>query len=155
MIAGLVACLALGDSIALGTGRAMGCSTVARVGASSTAIVRMAHDLPRARVTVLSAGSNDPASPMLRANLETMRARASGVVVWIVPRDARAASVVLSAARAHGDRHVDLSTLASGDGVHPRSYATVARRVREEAGRGARAGGERGFEGANPKHGSP
>src|ERR1700720_1205297 len=42
----------------------------------------------------ISSGSNDPDNPALSANLEHTRAKIGGVITWIEPVNARAASVV-------------------------------------------------------------
>lgn len=119
------ACLAAGDSIAVGLGPAMGCATVARVGIPSAAVVGRVR--PGYGLVVISAGSNDPVNPRLRANLRAARARASGRIVWVVPHNG-AGPAVRAVAAERGDSAVGFT--AGRDGVHPQSYAALARSIR-------------------------
>ncbi|MGD9739424.1 MAG: lysozyme [Bauldia sp.] len=59
--------------------------------------------------------------------MRRIRARASGAVIWIVPANDTAASVLAVAAE-HDDRTVPFAP--GRDGIHPRSYAALARDVR-------------------------
>lgn len=115
--------LALGDSIAVGTGQALGVETRAKVGASSCAIVAFvpAGHYDRA---VISAGVNDPPGRCVfavRGRLDAAR------VVWIRPIRGSGPAVDL-AASAFGDRVIYYRP--GRDGLHPASYAAVARDVR-------------------------
>lgn len=117
-----------GDSIALGVAQQLHWQHNARVGAPSKEIV---DKVPRGHydLLVLSAGSNDPRNPALASNLEAMRKRAGGGVLWIAPVEPHARSVVERVAREHGDHVV---TFTPGrDHVHPRSYAELARRIQQ------------------------
>lgn len=121
-------CGMIGDSIALGIAQAHGhCDFNAVVGRSSAAIAR--ESLPgNYEWTVISAGSNDPDSRDLEANLQRIRAGLRAAkVVWILPMHARAAAVVRAVASAHGDKVQDFTP--ARDGVHPRSYGELLRAV--------------------------
>lgn len=114
--------LALGDSIALGLGAALHVATIARVGASSCAILAYT---PRAHFdrVIISAGVNDPPGRCIGAIRARLDARE---IVWILPVNFAAANV-LRVAAAHGDRVV---AYAPGrDRVHPQSYAALAASV--------------------------
>lgn len=118
-------CLVLGDSIAVGLAAASHCRSVAKVGISSPAYTKAHVSFPRAGVTVISLGSNDAGAC---ACLKTLRSRISGAVVWILPlNNPNARSLIHSVAAAHGDRVVGFSD--SNDGVHPRSYSALGKKV--------------------------
>lgn len=119
-------CAIIGDSIAVGVAQQrFNCTIDARVGLSSSAI---AHIVGDAEVTIISAGSNDPNNPKLITNLEAIRAKRTGKVVWIIPVHPVAASSVLSVARKHQDSIVFFNP--GKDKVHPKSYQTLAGYVR-------------------------
>ena len=94
--------------------------------AASVCELPSANESANSSVNVVSAGSNDPANPGLRKNLERIRARAKRVI-WILPIDARARAAVETVAAAHGDPVVSFAP--SGDHVHPRSEAALARSI--------------------------
>jgi hypothetical protein len=120
--------LAIGDSLAVGAGAALGVPTIAGVSWSSCFIARVT---PRARYdhVVISAGVNDPPGRCIAA----IRARISaGSVVWLRPVNG-AGPTVDRVAAAHGDT---VLTYATGrDHVHPGSYGAVAAAVRRAWGR--------------------
>jgi hypothetical protein len=120
-------CFVIGDSIAVGlAGQFSHCASRARVGLSSTAIMRLAMDSPPAEWAAISAGSNDPANRNLQGNLEAIRARVRAErVIWILPHNARAAMTVRAVAATRGDAMVSFA--ARSDGVHPQSYLALAR----------------------------
>lgn len=119
-------CTAAGDSIALGVGQAMGCKIQAKVGASSALIATYSVD---GNLCILSDGSNDPTNPRLRANVERFRRKVTcSRVVWILPVHKRARAIVRAVAAKWGDPVV--SFVPGRDGVHPRSYQSVARSLR-------------------------
>jgi hypothetical protein len=120
-------CFVIGDSIAVGlAGQFSYCESRARVGLSSTAIMRLAMDSPPAEWAAISAGSNDPANRNLQGNLEAIRARVrADRVIWILPHNPRAAMTVRAVAAARGDDMVSFA--ARRDGVHPQSYVALAR----------------------------
>ena len=118
-------CAIVGDSIAVGAGHYMrSCKVNAKIGISSRAVIDRVD--PSAAVNVVSAGSNDPDSPSLRANLERIRSRARRVI-WILPMNARARAAVQNVAAEHGDPVVAFAP--AGDHVHPRSEAALARSI--------------------------
>jgi hypothetical protein len=127
-------CAVIGDSIAVGAGKYMRtCKVNAKIGISSRAVIGRID--PHVDVNVVSAGSNDPDNPNLRANLESLRSRA-GRVIWILPIDIRARAKVQAVATAHGDPVVSFAP--AGDHVHPRSEIGLARSI--AAVMGARLG---------------
>jgi hypothetical protein len=118
-------CAVVGDSIALGAGKFLqACKIDAKNGISSAAVVARVDRT--SDVNVISAGSNDPENPNLRANLDRIRSRARDVI-WILPIDNRARSVVQEVAAAHGDPVVSFAP--AGDRVHPRSEMALARSI--------------------------
>jgi hypothetical protein len=114
---------AIGDSIALGTGRALHIATFARVGASSCAILGFAPRASFERV-VISAGVNDPPGRCVAALRGAVHAR---IVVWICPVNSARQAVEL-AASAYGDRVIEY--LPGRDGIHPAAYSSIAAQVR-------------------------
>lgn len=125
-------CLFLGGSIAQGVHAAsvnagfryLG---VTRVGASTKWIAGHATSAPF-RWVVLSAGSNDYSAPELESRLVLLRSRVgSARVVWILPRNRRAAGLVAGVASRYGDRTLDLINFSSADRIHPRDYRSVFR----------------------------
>jgi hypothetical protein len=118
-------CAIVGDSIAVAAGKYIpDCKVNAKIGIPSGAVIARVD--PAAEINVVSAGSNDPDNPDLRANLEHIRARANRVV-WILPIDARARAAVESVAAAHDDPIVSFSP--GSDHVHPRSDSDLARSI--------------------------
>ena len=122
-------CAIAGDSIAFGLGQQMKqCQTNAKVGIPSSQII---DRVPTGHfgMVIISAGSNDPDNPRLADNLTTMRRRVGGGVTWIAPMNPRARSVVNSVAQTNGDRVVSFTP--GPDGIHPHSYADLARSVQQ------------------------
>jgi hypothetical protein len=118
-------CAVVGDSVAVGAGQYMRtCRVNARVGIPSRAVIARVDS--SVDVDVVSAGSNDPANPNLRANLENIRSRAHRVI-WILPIEIQARAVVQAVATAHGDPFVSFAP--AGDHVHPRSDIELARSI--------------------------
>jgi hypothetical protein len=118
-------CAVVGDSIAVGAGQYMrACKVNAKVGIVSSAVIARVDSF--VDVNVVSAGSNDPANPNLRANLERIRSRAHRVI-WILPINTRARAEVQAVATAHGDLVVSFAP--AGDHVHPRSDGDLARSI--------------------------
>jgi thiamine biosynthesis protein ThiC len=122
-------CAAIGDSIAVGIGQAAHCTINAKVGASSSYIAN--HTISTSKdVVVISAGSNDPANPNLKKNLEKIRSKVkANTVVWILPYNRKAAAAVISVANRHGDKYIDLVSVKTNDGVHPSSYRNLVKRI--------------------------
>ncbi len=122
----MAACLIAGDSIAVGVAPYLPrCAVNAKVGITSTAIIRR---VGAANLLIISAGSNDPRNPRLINNLKSIRAKATGRVIWIQPIDPVAAAAVRRVAALHGDHVVTFSP--ARDHVHPASDKTLATRVR-------------------------
>jgi hypothetical protein len=121
---------ALGDSIAAGTGSALGVSTYAKVGSSSCYI--LAHT-PRIAFNhvVISAGINDAPGRCVAALLNRVRAR-DVVVILPAPINSARAHVARLAAK-HGVRTVSYTCTGgcTKHNFHPGSYLAVARAVRE------------------------
>jgi len=116
--------LALGDSIAFGAGHAMHVQTVAKVGASSCAILGFT---PRGHFdrVVISAGVNDPPGRCIAKVLASVDA---GEVVLILPPGINSARAAIGRlAREHGIKTV--SYIPGPDGIHPRSYPDLAAAV--------------------------
>lgn len=126
-----MACVTIGDSIAIGLAQAMRCMDFAKVGRTARQQAAIMTRIGADRV-VISLGSNDADDAFLVRDLRTVRnGITSGDVVWIVPYNLRAAELVRHVAREHGDRMVELGDHVSQDRVHPYSYQEVARRVRQ------------------------
>lgn len=115
--------IVVGDSIALGTGRAMHLPTFARVGAGSCEIARYAF--PRSETVMVSAGINDPPGLCL-PQLYARFGRAH--VLVILPKGINSARehVMRLAARRGYDT---ISYRTEGLSFHPRSYPELARAV--------------------------
>lgn len=128
MILPIPPCLIWGDSLAAGVAtRYPSCAVVAQVGAPTSRISRW--PLPRhSGPTVVSTGSNDPESPTLARDLDVIRSRIPGSVIWIVPAIRSAALAVLAACRP-GDRAAYAAGVPLRDGVHPRNYGDLARAI--------------------------
>ena len=120
-------CVAIGDSIAVGTGKELGCEIRAYIGAPSSRIVSMAHGNYRA-VCVLSAGSNDPLNPKLSINLREIREKAKcSSYKWIVPINKNAAAMVKQVADSYGDETITFTP--SKDNVHPLNYNEIVKKI--------------------------
>lgn len=113
---------AIGDSLALGTGRALGVPTYAVERKSSCWI--LGH-LPRSGFdhAVISAGTNDPPGRCIAAIRARIHARH---VVWILPVNGARAPVA-ALAHLYGDPVV--AYRPGRDGIHPPAYAPLARAV--------------------------
>ncbi|MDO6415456.1 hypothetical protein Q4F19_13770 [Sphingomonas sp. BIUV-7] len=130
-----MSCLIVGDCIALGIAAAMNvmapgqCDVHARVGATSGAIKALVPGR-RYDVAIISAGSNDPAGHALDRDLSRLRESLNADrISWVYPRSPPQAWSVYRVALSHGDRSVDLTSLASRDGVHPGDYRAAARLI--------------------------
>jgi hypothetical protein len=130
----------VGDSIAVGTGGAIpGAVVNAKVGINSSAILdRIDSDksVKGADVAIICAGTNDgygvsgknANSGKTQSNLAAIRkSLGAKKYVWILPFNRNAANDIK--AEVGSDTTVDLAGVAtpSKDGVHPSSYAPVAR----------------------------
>lgn len=129
-------CVAVGDSLALGVGQAINrqvvgtsCRIAARRGEPASRIRRTLAPFT-ADVAIVSAGANDAASATLVGDLTDIRSRIRArQVIWLMPRDRRAAAAARAVCGRMGDVGVDLLLYASEDGVHPRDYAAVSRQA--------------------------
>lgn len=121
---------AIGDSIALGTGRALHVPTYAAVGKGSCDILKFMSRRHFDHV-VISAGINDPPGAcvtLIRSEVNADR------VTWILPAPINSARKHIAlVALLHGDQYVtyDCPGGCSRRSFHPSSYAVVARAVRE------------------------
>ena len=116
--------LALGDSIALGTGNALHAETVAVEKMGSCDIERMMPSKHFDRA-VISAGVND--APGICVGSILSRVNADEVIVILPPGINSARAHIKSIAKA---RHLKtISYIPGADGLHPRSYAEVAAKV--------------------------
>ena len=120
-------CAIVGDSIAVDQFAYFpACIHDAKIGVPSANIIGRVHS---ADVMVVSAGSNDPDNERLLQNLQAIRAKATGKVIWIVPLNKKAARAVLTVARDHSDSIVTFH--ASNDGTHPKYNGQVAAEIRK------------------------
>jgi hypothetical protein len=118
-------CALVGDSIAVEAAQYIrACRLNAKIGIPSGAVIDRVD--PAAEINVVSAGSNDPEEPNLRANLERIRVRAKRAI-WILPAIPSARKAVQEVAARHGDPVVAFAP--RGDGVHPASAATLAQAI--------------------------
>ena len=119
--------MAVGDSIGIGTGHALGVSTYGRVGAGSCEIVRR---VPRAtyRFAVISAGINDGGACVAAVRARVLAQR----VVWILPAPINPGRAAVLAAMRPEDGSVsyDCAGGCTKSNFHPASYAVVAAAVR-------------------------
>jgi hypothetical protein len=137
----------VGDSLAVGTGSQMKSAIVdAKVGINSSTILEKVtsnKELKGADVAIISAGANDgagkdgknPNSAKTVSNLKGIRDTLDAKkYIWILPYNRSVAKDILSVAGS--DQVIDLAkTVEAGkDGVHPSSYAPVARLVMDKAG---------------------
>lgn len=121
---------AFGDSIALGTGHALGVETHAQVGAGSCWVLH--HVTHKSyRYVVVSAGINDPPGACVRALLGSIVATR---VVVILPAPINSAQATVSReAAAHGYPTISYACPGgcSSRSFHPVSYNALARGVRQ------------------------
>lgn len=127
-------CLILGDSIGLGTGRAINmryaaqCDVLAAERANARQIAAWRLPLKRYGTSIFAIGSNDAGTPHLARALRNIRARISTHrMIWLLPYDRQRAYIVNSVAATYGDETLDLLRFPSRDHVHPSSYDLVAK----------------------------
>ena len=126
-------CLILGDSIGLGTARAINnryaqqCDVQAAERATSDQILTW-RNLPKVYgATIFAIGSNDaPGRALAGRLLRIRRSVATRRVIWLLPYARAQAYTVSSVAAIFGDETVDLLRFPTHDRVHPRSYSDVA-----------------------------
>jgi hypothetical protein len=123
--------ICIGDSIATyaGLGGAVPCSQVYAIkGIPSRTIIGEAAKSGIGNECIVSAGSNDPLNLNLEKNLEAIRKNLKcPIIVWVKPANHRASAIVQRVASEYGDRTVQVHP--GKDGVHPRSYAELARQI--------------------------
>ncbi len=119
--------LVLGDSIALGVGRALHEPTIARSGMSSCWVLRHAPRHFYDRV-VLSAGINDGGGCVaaLRARVHARE------VIWVLPAPINAGRAAVERAMRPGDRAVSYACRGgcTKTNFHPASYPALANAIR-------------------------
>lgn len=127
--------LAVGDSIAVGTGQALHVLTVAKINAGSCTWILPNAPSGSFEHVVISAGINDPPGSCI----EAIRAKYAGVkVVWILPAPISSARAhVAAVARANGDMTVSYRCRGrcTKTNFHPASYPSVAAAVQRAWGR--------------------
>lgn len=129
-------CVVVGDSLAVGVGEAVNrqvtgtsCRIAARRGEPASRIRRTMGPVD-ADVAIVSAGANDAASPTLTYDLQAIRSSIRArQVIWLLPKDRRAAAAARAVCLQAGDVAVDLLGYASDDGIHPRDYRLVSRQA--------------------------
>ncbi len=140
----LVACVFVGDSIAVGIGNYRPeCETVAKVGITSGRYIQTMMMHQTAEVAVISLGVNDDPSMPTLENLRTVRAEVSArQVVWIIPNVREyARSAIRQVAAENGDQTLDLrryESLIAPDRIHPTGtgYMMIAGNLRSGVGVG-------------------
>ena len=127
----------IGDSIAVGLGgSAKDASTNATVGWNTDKIKQNYSSKGGSDYTVISMGSNDKGYPNAKTTDNATAVRESiksqtKKVVWILPYDRNLAQKIQSVASKYGDKTVDLKEFPSNDGLHPKSYPAVLKRVNQ------------------------
>lgn len=121
--------VAIGDSIAQGTGYALHVPTYARVGASSCYIMK---HLPHAsfRYVVVSAGINDAPGPCVARVFASIVARRVVVILPAPINSARANVMALALARGYPVVSYACPHGCSRRSFHPVSYSLLAAQVR-------------------------
>lgn len=126
-------CLILGDSIGVGTARAVNERYAAHcdVQAAERATAKQVLSWPKPRKEygscVFSIGSNDPAAPALARTLSRIRGSICfRRVIWLLPYARPQASIVSAVAARYGDETLDLARFPSRDQIHPYNYSEVA-----------------------------
>lgn len=122
-------CVTIGDSIAVGIGRASHCYQMAAIGRTDfdqAAIIKpISID-----TAIISLGTNRPNDPNLKVDLEYIRSKVTAnKVVWIIPYNKDAAKIVHSVATKFGDKYVELSAYPTSDDMHPHKYGPVAQKA--------------------------
>ena len=118
----MFACLALGDSLAIGVGQARpDCYVAAITGITSERYVQIFPGMRHVRTAIISLGVNDGEGTATAENLVRLRARVSAdIVYWLLTGgNPRARDAVRAVAGRFGDRLIDAAPLAGTDHVHP------------------------------------
>ncbi|MDE8652837.1 hypothetical protein [Novosphingobium album (ex Liu et al. 2023)] len=126
-------CLIFGDSIGLGTARAVNerypsqCEVRAAERATAHQMVSWIIPPRIFGTSVLAIGSNDAPTPGLSVKLTRIRARIpSRRVIWLLPYDRQRAALVSLVAARYNDETLDLDRFPTRDRIHPASYRQVA-----------------------------
>lgn len=126
-------CLILGDSIALGTGRAISgryppqCDVQAVERATAAQILSWRKPAKIYGSCVFAMGSNDPPGARLAITLSRIRSSICfRRVIWLLPYARAQAYTVSTVAARYGDETVDLIRFPTVDQIHPRSYSSLA-----------------------------
>ena len=127
----MLACVVLGDSLAVGVGQARpDCRVAAVSGISSDRYIEFLSGVGNVRTAIISLGVNDGPGTATEENLLRLRVRVSAVTVyWLLTgTNPRAREAVRAVARRFGDRLIDAAPLAGPDHVHPdrNGYAALA-----------------------------
>lgn len=124
----MLECIVLGDSIAVGIGSVSPqCQTIARVGINSKNFVVSHKYIPSANITIISLGANDGNANFTKY-LISLRNKISGRVIWVLPaNNSKARSIAMSIALKRGDGTVQVTNTV--DGVHPKSYKSLANKI--------------------------
>lgn len=129
----------IGDSIAVGLGgQAKDAATNATVGWNTDKIKKNYSGKGGSDYTVISMGSNDKGYPNAKTAENATAVRESiktqtKKVIWILPYDRNLAAKIQGVASKYGDKVVDLKDFPSSDGLHPKSYPAVLKRVNQLA----------------------
>ena len=118
----MFACLALGDSLAIGVGHARpDCYVAAITGITSERYVQIFPGMRHVRTAIISLGVNDGEGVATAENLFRLRARVSAdIVCWLLTGgNPRARDAVRAVAGRFGNRLIDAAPLAGTDHVHP------------------------------------
>lgn len=124
----MIDCLLLGDSIAVGVGRARPeCAVQAEVGIGSAAFLRKHGGPHKADTVAISLGSNDAVD--IRGPLTALRRQVEARrVYWILPaKSGPQERAVIDIARENGD--AVLTFKPGADGVHPATYGALSQFV--------------------------
>jgi lysophospholipase L1-like esterase len=129
------ACLALGDSLAIGVGHARpDCYVAAITGITSERYVQIFPGMRHVRTAIISLGVNDGEGVATADNLIRLRAQVlADTVYWLLTGgNPRARDAVRAVAGRFGDRLIDAAPLAGTDHVHPdrAGYARLAAETR-------------------------
>jgi hypothetical protein len=138
-VSGLLDCIVLGDSIAVGVGQARpDCQTIAVSGITSEHYVQMFGGAPQARTAIISLGVNDGDASATGDNLAKLRGRiVADTVYWLVSgTNQRIRDTIRAIAGRFGDRLIDVAPLAGADHIHPDrvGYARLAAETRAIGG---------------------
>ena len=127
-------CLILGDSIGLGTARAINakyapqCDALAAERVHAHQILGWRFPTKKYGACVFSVGSNDDARSDLAARLTSIRIRTiCHRVIWLLPYSRQHAYIVNSVAATYADETIDLLRFPTRDRIHPTRYDLVAR----------------------------